>query len=206
LKAIEQPNKSEAGHSPEKRARTVIPGKIFLHRLRQRSQLLGAPVFAVDGMITSVTISALTFDSSPGAAARGIAGSTPRAVLADSMVRDSYFLAGLSECIDVVMQATRIEHNSFGLNGALGQTHRHIHSVSAGVAFETNDNWIVGNHFSSARGGESVFFENGGKLHIFGNDFQGNAADTTLRIYGMFQVVIDGKIASADRFCLQPRF
>ncbi len=140
-------------------------------------QVTGSPIFSVDGLVSSVTITGLAFDGISGASARGIAGSSAQAVLADSIVRDSF----LAECIDVAMQATRIEHNSFGLNGgSIGPKHRHTHTVSAGEALETNANWIVGNHFSQAQGGESVLFENGAKLHIEGNDFQGNAADTTL--------------------------
>jgi hypothetical protein len=167
----------------------------------------GLPIFTVDGLIGSVSIVGLTFDSSPNIGGRGIAGSTAQAVLANSIIRDSYFLTGLSECIDVAMQATRIEHNSFGLNGgSIGPQHRHIHSVSAGAALETNANWIEGNHFSQATGTESVLFENGGKVHFVGNDFQGNAAQTTIRIHGMFQVVIEGNYFEQNAGAAQMTF
>jgi hypothetical protein len=156
--------------------------------LRQRR--FGAAVFELP-VLMSVTITGLTFDGAPGANAKGISASIPSAVLANSVIRGNHFLTSLAECIDAPMQSTRIENNFFGINGgAIGPMHRHIHSVTS--AMDTNNNWIVGNHFSSAAGGESVLFEGGAKVHFVGNDFQANAASTTLRIYGMFQVVIDG--------------
>jgi hypothetical protein len=164
-------------------------------------QASGAPIFVVDGLVGSVTITGLTFDGAIGANAKGIAGGSRDALLANSTLRDNYFLTGLAEGIDTPMQSTRIERNQFGLNGDPNNRlakRRHIHSASppllstADPGVDSNANWIVGNHFSSAIGSESVLFDQGVQLHIVGNRFEGNEADTTLRIRGMFQVLIEG--------------
>jgi hypothetical protein len=155
----------------------------------------GAPIFSVEGLIGSVTIIGLTFDGAPGTNAKGIAAATGNttALLANSTLRDNYFLTGLAECIDTPLVGTRIERNQFGLNGgSIGLTHRHIHSTYPNQSPESNANWIVGNQFSSAQGGESILIESGVQLHITGNRFEGNTASRTLRIHGMFQVVIEG--------------
>ena len=163
-------------------------------------QASDAPIFSVEGQISSVTIIGLTFDGAPGADAKGIAAGNSNALLAASTVRDSYFLTGLAECIDVPMILTRIERNQFGANGgSISPKHRHIHSVYPDAEGQTNANWIVGNLFRSAQGSESVLFESGVQLHIIGNDFESNDADTTLRIHGMFQVVVDGNYFEGNK-------
>ena len=153
----------------------------------------GAPIFAVDGQVYSANVTGLTFDGAPGTNAKGVAGANSQSLLATSTIRDSYFLAGLAEGIDVAMVLTRIERNQFGVNGggAVASTRRHIHSTFPQAA-QNNANWVVGNLFRSAQGTESVLFESGAQLHIEGNDFEANNADTTLRIHGMYHVVIEG--------------
>jgi hypothetical protein len=165
----------------------------------------GAPVILVgcnpgettckNQVLDSVTITGLTFDSMPGAGAKGIA-TAPNAVglLANSTLRDNHFTTQLTEGIDVPMVATRIERNRFGWNGAPNPpaNRRHIRSVYSTLIPGTNANWLVGNQFSSAKGSESVWFERGVQLHVIGNQFEGNEASTTLRVNGMFQVIIEG--------------
>lgn len=153
-------------------------------------QTPGEAIFAIDGPVDSVTIGGLTFG---GARAKAIAAGNATALLASSTISGNHFYTDLSECIDVPMVLTHIERNQFGLHGsAIYERHRHIHSVYPGDVVGTNANWVVGNQFSSARGGQSVLFEQGAQLHILGNQFEANEADTTLTIKGMFQVVIEG--------------
>jgi hypothetical protein len=167
------------------------------------------PIFSVDGLIGSVTIIGLTLDGAAGTSAKGIAAApgVSTALLANSTIRDSYFLAGLAECIDTPLVGTRIERSQFGLNGGSpAPTQRHIHSVYPDQNPESNANWIVGNQFSSARGGESVLIESGVQLHLAGNIFEGNQADRTVRLHGMFQVVIEGNYFERNSGAAQMSF
>jgi len=171
-------------------------------------QKFGAAIFSVEGFTNSVTIIGLSFDGAPGTNAKGIAAGNSTAVLSTSVLRDNYFLAGLAEGIDTSMVATRIERNQFGLNGPFGlaTTRRHIHSVYPGGQLQTNANFIVGNGFGYAKGSESLLFEAGVKLHILDNTFQNNDVDTTLRINGMFQVIIEGNYFEANTGAAQMTF
>jgi hypothetical protein len=167
-------------------------------------QTPGEAVFTFDGTLDSVTISGLTFG---GARAKGIAAASPTGLLANSTIRGNYFYTDLSDCIDAPMVLTRIERNQFGLHGTnIYEKHQHIHSVYFGDVVGTNANWVVGNQFSSARGGQALLFEQGAQLHIVGNQFEGNQADATLRINGMFQVVIEGNYFERNAGAAQMEF
>lgn len=156
-------------------------------------QTPGEAIFVLDDVVDSVVITGLTFAGRYGAPVKGIVAANPKGLLANSTLRDNHFYTELTECINTPMVLTRLERNQFGLHGnAIHEKHQHIRSVYPGDIVGANANWLVGNQFSSARGGESVLFEQGAQLHITGNQFEGNEASTTLRINGMFQVVIEG--------------
>lgn len=156
-------------------------------------QTPGEAIFVIDDVVDSVMITGLTFAGRNGAPVKGIVAANAKALLANSTLRDNHFYTELTECINTPMVLTRLERNQFGLHGnAIHEKHQHIRSVYSGDVVGTNANWLVGNQFSSARGSESVLFEQGAQLHITGNQFEGNEAATTLRINGMFQVVVEG--------------
>ncbi len=156
-------------------------------------QTPGEAIFVIDDILDSVTITGLTFAGRNGAPVKGIIATSAKGLLANSTLRDNHFYTELTECINAPMVLTRLERNQFGLHGnAIHEKHQHVRSVYSGDVVGTNANWLIGNQFSSARGGESVLFEQGAQLHITGNQFEGNEAATTVRINGMFQVVIEG--------------
>jgi hypothetical protein len=192
-------------------------GSVLKQTARDQKSGLGLPIFTVDGTVFSVTIIGLTFFGTTGVDARGIVASDPSSVLVSSTLRDNFFLAELSDCIDTPMVSTRVERNEFGLNGSLSPKHRHIHStLYTGLRPlpTAGDNWIVGNLFRCAPGAlqqscamnslsnagvnESIYFESGGPLHIIGNDFENNDSKTTLRVHSTSQVIIHGNWFEAN--------
>jgi hypothetical protein len=159
------------------------------------------PIFVVDGIVEGVVIAGLTFT---GYAAKAIAaGDLSSSLLAHSSIRDNHFLADLKECIAVPMQGTVVAQNKFGLNGPerLSERHRHIYSAGLDPSRNpSNHNWIMNNHFSSARctaeecgqASGSVEFERGVSLHLVGNRWESNQTLYTISLRGMFNVEIKG--------------
>jgi len=102
--------------------------------------------------------------------------------------RDCHFYSALTECIYGNLIFTKIYDNTFGYYGTVGSAHRHIVSLGSSTNL-TNSNFIQNNRFYNAIGNESIRFDSGIELRIFGNNFESNKA-LPIRVLGVFNTKI----------------
>lgn len=102
--------------------------------------------------------------------------------------RDCHFYSALTECIYGNLIFAKIYDNTFGYYGTVGAAHRHIVSLGSSTNL-TNANFIQNNRFYNAVGNESIQFNSGTELRIFGNNFESNKA-LPIRISGVFNTKI----------------
>lgn len=102
--------------------------------------------------------------------------------------RDCHFYGQLFECIYGNLILCKVENNTFGYYGTVGASHRHIVSLASATNL-TNANLVSRNRFFFAKGNESIRFDSGEGLMLWGNNWEQNTA-LPVRLNGLFNAKV----------------